>query len=608
MKKSVTILLLGAALQAFAIPQLINYQGQLTRPDGTPLDSTVAMTFNIWTAPAGGLSEWIEAHPAVVVTDGLFSVQLGSVNPLPDLYAVNRWLGVTIGGDTEMMPREQMVSVAHAYRVGTVDGASGGTITSKINIGPGNTNAGTNACVLGTSNTAAGNYSQVSGGRQNRADTTYSTVGGGYDNTATGVYALVGGGASNVASNQYAVVVGGLSNDATGSRSFVGGGNVNYAAGSFAVIGGGDNNDATANWSTVGGGVSNEALGSYSFVGGGAYNHARGLGAVIAGGGTSALADSNSASGNGSSIGGGRGNVASGQCSVVGGGILNAAAGLAGAIAGGQNNSAGDTAFVGGGYSNDASADYAVIGGGYNNTASGLASVVAGGTNNTADNTYATVGGGRGNTVSGYASTVPGGRDNVCNGDYTFVCGNNAHVGYSCDSAFVFSDGTYGGTITGGGSRRFVVIASNGTLIYTNGAATLGAQLPANATAWVAVCDSTRKERYGRVNTRAILENVSQIPIETWSYKEDPNHVRHIGPMAQDFYAAFHLGESDTTISTLDPDGVALAAIQELAKWNADLSRDNRELRSRVSDLEQWVNQLAQLGLNKSEDTQKELK
>jgi hypothetical protein len=56
---------------------------------------------------------------------------------------------------------------------------------------------------------------------------------------------------------------------------------------------------------------------------------------------------------------------------------------------------------------------------------------------------------------------------------------------------------------------------------------------------------------------------VSGLPIQTWSFK-DNTAIRHMGPMAQDFYAAFGLGQDDKTISTIDLDGVALASIQGL--------------------------------------------
>ena len=54
------------------------------------------------------------------------------------------------------------------------------------------------------------------------------------------------------------------------------------------------------------------------------------------------------------------------------------------------------------------------------------------------------------------------------------------------------------------------------------------------------------------------------MPIYTWNYQAEDEGYRHMGPMAQDFYAAFALGYTDTAITTIDSDGVALAAIQGL--------------------------------------------
>ena len=67
-----------------------------------------------------------------------------------------------------------------------------------------------------------------------------------------------------------------------------------------------------------------------------------------------------------------------------------------------------------------------------------------------------------------------------------------------------------------------------------------------------------------------------------WSYKSQDESIQHIGPTAQDFYTAFGLGDNNTTISTLDPDGVALAAIQELTKRLETLERENAELKALV--------------------------
>jgi hypothetical protein len=71
------------------------------------------------------------------------------------------------------------------------------------------------------------------------------------------------------------------------------------------------------------------------------------------------------------------------------------------------------------------------------------------------------------------------------------------------------------------------------------------------------------KHAIADVNTQQVLDKVLSLPIEEWTYKEGVQ-VRHMGPMAEDFYAAFSLGQDDKGISTLDTSGVALAAIQGL--------------------------------------------
>src|SRR5262249_12242041 len=96
-----------------------------------------------------------------------------------------------------------------------------------------------------------------------------------------------------------------------------------------------------------------------------------------------------------------------------------------------------------------------------------------------------------------------------------------------------------------------------------------------------------------------ILDKVTQLPLSHWSYKNDPE-TRHIGPMAQDFYAAFAVGTDDRHIAPIDEGGVALAAIQglnekvksqnqQLAAENAELKRQNELLKQRLDALEKVV-------------------
>jgi hypothetical protein len=75
---------------ALAVPLLINYQGQLTAPDGTPLDTTVSITFAIYNDPGGGgVTLWTETHPSVTVQNGLFHVPLGFIMPIEDVFSVS---------------------------------------------------------------------------------------------------------------------------------------------------------------------------------------------------------------------------------------------------------------------------------------------------------------------------------------------------------------------------------------------------------------------------------------------------------------------------------------------------------------------------------------
>ena len=84
----------------------------------------------------------------------------------------------------------------------------------------------------------------------------------------------------------------------------------------------------------------------------------------------------------------------------------------------------------------------------------------------------------------------------------------------------------------------------------------------------------------------------SGLSITRWHYTNDAT-TPHLGPVAQDFHAAFNVGADDKHIATVDADGVALAAIQglnqkleeQLAKKNAEID----ELKRSVEELKELV-------------------
>jgi hypothetical protein len=80
------------------------------------------------------------------------------------------------------------------------------------------------------------------------------------------------------------------------------------------------------------------------------------------------------------------------------------------------------------------------------------------------------------------------------------------------------------------------------------------------------------------------LTKVAALPISRWSYKTERG-VRHVGPMAQDFYAAFKVGEDDKHITSIDEDGVALSAIKALHAQAARLRAQHAALQKSLAAL-----------------------
>jgi trimeric autotransporter adhesin len=92
------------------------------------------------------------------------------------------------------------------------------------------------------------------------------------------------------------------------------------------------------------------------------------------------------------------------------------------------------------------------------------------------------------------------------------------------------------------------------------------------------------------VDPQFVLAQVAALPISTWNYLAETPATRHMGPMARDFHAAFGLGDSDRHISTVDADGVALAAIQGLYEIVQAQEEEIAGLEARLAALEKQVN------------------
>jgi hypothetical protein len=298
-------------------------------------------------------------------------------------------------------------------------------------------------------------------------------------------------------------------------------------------------------------------------------------------------------------VGGGYANVAGNDAdgtsnspfATVAGGQWNTASGGGSAVAGGRGNTAsGVDASIGGGQVNSASGPWSAIAGGIHGTASGMSSTVGGGSSNRATGVGATIGGGgirgcgpncnsvEGNQAIGSASTVPGGLANVAGGDFSFAAGRRAKA--LGNGAFAFADSN-NFDFSSNTDNAFRVRATGGVRFVVDidgaGAMLQWCLLNSATGGWSCVSDRDAKQDLVALDGQAVLDKLDSMPIYAWSPKGRSPHVRHYGPMAQDFHAAFGLGDDATMIGMQDADGVALAAIKGLnAKVERELSDRDR--------------------------------
>jgi hypothetical protein len=114
-----------------------------------------------------------------------------------------------------------------------------------------------------------------------------------------------------------------------------------------------------------------------------------------------------------------------------------------------------------------------------------------------------------------------------------------------------------------------------------------------DGSSWINASDRNLKQDFAAVDAQAVLEKVAALPVRTWSYKAQPEQ-KHLGPVAQDFHAAFGLGMDDVSISTVDESGVALAAIQGLNQKLNEKDVEIQELKQSVDELKKLVQSLAE--------------
>lgn len=252
------------------------------------------------------------------------------------------------------------------------------------------------------------------------------------------------------------------------------------------------------------------------------------------------------------------------------------------------------------GHNGTASAERAFA---FNGTASAAGAVAIGsGAQATGDDALAM---GPSSIAGGLASVVIGpsiangsfgvaiGLQNSASGNFSVAIGRNARTA-NRQGSVVLGDGcaTFASdSVYATANNQFVARGCGGIRFFTtqnvnpaNGPVG-GVELAAGGSSWSAVSDRNRKENFLPLDGEDVLARLRSVPVMSWNYLTQERSIRHAGPMAQDFHAAFGLGESELLINSVDIDGVNMAAIQGLD------ARTERQ-QARIAELEAHVRSL----------------
>ena len=216
---------------------------------------------------------------------------------------------------------------------------------------------------------------------------------------------------------------------------------------------------------------------------------------------------------------------------------------------------------------------------------------------------YTVRAGGQGSVAIGYRTTA--------NNDYAVALGyrasNNTHTGTmvmgdesTTDSVRNQADNEFRIRYNGG-IRLRVSTAANGNTPGAGG--NVGCDLTVAVPSWTCASSRTLKEGFVAVDGEDVLQRIRGIPITTWSMIGGGG-VRHLGPVAEDFYRAFQLGIGETTIGLGDIDGVNLAGVKALEArtrvLQQQLDAKNAEVTQLRSELDALRNQVQALAKSRS--------
>lgn len=596
---SVCILQTVLGLSVQAQGTAFTYQGRLDS-GGAPTDGIYDLRFALYdSASAGSLIRGPLTNAATAVSNGLFTVVLDFGTGV--FTGSDRWLEIGVrtngsGGFTSLSPRQQLTATPYAMIAGNVSGvianaslptspSFSGTVSAGgfTGSGTGLTNLNASQLTTGTVPLARLPASVTQLGQSiESAEITDGTIQAGdldgpsFNEYFWGIAGNTLGGASGTpflgtrdnapldfrVNNQRALRI---EPNAANAPNIIGGyaGNIVSNGMHGAFIGGGGHSTGR-----------NRVGGNYASVLGGYGNTAGGAVSTAMGAGTTASGDHSTAMGQGARASGyiatamGEWTIASGNYSTAMGSSTEASGDCSTAL-GSRTEASGEFSFAAGRLAQAnhdgafvwADSEYAY----FSSTTTNQFSLRASGGVRLSDSTP---------SISFGATTRQ--MLDLYNQDYGVGVQVSTLYQRSNSRFSWFRGGVHSNTQNDPGAGGVVAMTLTSGGLTVNGT-------------FVSASDRNVKQDFQPVDPQAVLAKVVALPLSEWRYKADEEHSRHLGPVAQDFHAAFGLGPDDKHIATVDADGVALAAIQGL---NQKLEDENAQLKERLARLEQLVQQL----------------
>jgi trimeric autotransporter adhesin len=178
---------------------------------------------------------------------------------------------------------------------------------------------------------------------------------------------------------------------------------------------------------------------------------------------------------------------------------------------------------------------------------------------------------------------------------YAVAIGNRASAN-GMSGAFVIADNSTTDSLEASAINQFNSRYAGGYRLYTNATTTTGVSLNAGGSSWNVISDRNRKEDFSTLDGESVLLRLRSVPVSKWRYKDEVDRtVRHIGPMAQDWHAAFGLSSDDKTINQGDLDGVNLAAVKALDARTESLKQQLIEKNREIAELKERLRRIEEL-------------